>query len=255
MAQGTISSGAVLATVNGATVTVRAVTGLSGVSTGAQLLIMRQGATYWAVGVVLSAPVIPAVPTAPTVPPPDPGDPAPPPKPVVTTGALTISPVSTATWRDGSWRSDMGPVDYADTYQGRYAGSSFGANTGFAFYGSKPRTVAGATVTAASILVRRLTSGDFGLRASTLRCVSQSTRPGGFPTLNETTGGPSLGVQGQVSPSQATFAIPASWAQAMVDGTRGGIAMSIGGDSPYIHYAGRGAWSAAWTLTIYWRRG
>ncbi|MCQ9187009.1 hypothetical protein KMT30_49810, partial [Streptomyces sp. IBSBF 2953] len=80
-------------------------------------------------------------------------------------------------------------------------------------------------------------------RTATLRLVSQATRPSGAPTLNESAAGPSLGVINQVSPSESTFTIPTSWAQAMVDGTRGGLAISISSDSPYIRLAGRGSWS------------
>ncbi|MDX2749660.1 hypothetical protein [Streptomyces scabiei] len=157
--------------------------------------------------------------------------------------------LATASYRDGKWRTDIGSVNYADTFQGRYAGSGYGRNTGVAFYGSKPRSLSGATVTKATIRVKRLSAGDFAARTATLRLVTQATRPSGAPTLNETTSGPSLKVG-----SSGTFTIPDAWAQAIVDGTRGGIAISISSDNPYIRFAGRGSWSAAWTLTISWRR-
>lgn len=250
-ADSTVSGGACTATVGGIQNTVRAVTGLT-VAVGDTLLIHRVGSAYWAVGVAAAAPAVPLpAPTPPDVTPPDSGDSAPIPKPVVTTGTLTCPPVSTATYRDGKWRSDTGPTDSADTYQGRYAGSSYGRMTGCAFYGSKPRSIAGATVTRATLRARRLSSGDFAARTATLRLVSQSTRPGGAPTLNESTSGPSLAVNA----TNNSFVIPNSWAQAMVGGTRGGLAISISSDDPYIRLAGRGSWSAAWTLTISWRRG
>jgi len=164
--------------------------------------------------------------------------------------------VSTASYRDGSWRTDIGPTDSADTYQGRYSGSSFGRSTGCAFYGSKPATLAGATVTGATIRVLRLTAGDYSVRTATLWAISETTRPSGAPTLNETTSGPALGVQNQVSPwENDAFQIPTSWAQNMVNGSRGGLAISVSSDSPYIRLAGLNAWSAAWTLTINWQRG
>lgn len=169
----------------------------------------------------------------------------------MTTGTLTCPPVATATFRDGKWRTDIGSTNSADTYQGRYSGSGFGRMTGCAFYGSKPRTIVGATVTKAVIRDRRLSGGDFAKRTATLRLVSQSTRPSGAPTLNESTNGPSLAV----NTTNNAFAIPNAWAQAMVDGTRGGLAIHVNSDSPYIRFAGRGSWSAAWTLTISWRRG
>lgn len=253
MAGGSVASGAVPVYVNGVLITARAVSGLSGVSSGTPLLIQRVGSSWWALAAAPAAPAAP--PTNSTPPTGGGGDSAPPPKPVVTTGSLVIAPVATSTWRDSGWRTDIGPSTSADTYQGRYSGSGFGSSSGFAFYGSKPHTLSGATCTKATVRLRRLSSGDYGLRAPTLRLVTQTTRPGSFPTLNESTAGPALGVQGQVSPSESTFSLPTSWGQALVDGTRGGIGMVISGDSPYIRLAGRGSWSAAWTLTIYWRRG
>ncbi|MGW9025930.1 hypothetical protein ACWGQ5_17340 [Streptomyces sp. NPDC055722] len=247
------SGGACLAGVAGLQVTVRVVAGLT-VTAGSPLLILRKGSTYWAIAVFGAAPAVPPSPPPDTAPP-SAGDPAPAPKPVVITGTLTCPPVATSTWRDGHWRTDIGSSTSADTYQGRYGGSSFGRMSGFAFYGSKPRSIAGATVTKATVKLRRLTSGDYGKRSPTLRLVSQSTRPAGFPTLNESTSGPALGVQGQVSPSETTFTLPTVWGQVMVDGTRGGLCITVPSDDPYIRLAGRGSWSAAWTLTLYWRRG
>ncbi|MEU1596214.1 hypothetical protein ABZ468_25980 [Streptomyces sp. NPDC005708] len=249
----TAGSTACIAGVAGLQITVRIVAGLT-VTVGSPLLILRKGSTYWAIATFGAAPAVPPSPPLPSDTPPSSGDPAPAPKPVTTTGTLTCPPIATSTWRDGHWRTDIGSSTSADTYQGRYSGSGFGRMSGFAFYGSKPRSIAGATVTKATVKLRRLTSGDFGKRSPTLRLVSQSTRPGGFPTLNESTTGPALGVRGQVSPSEATFQLPTAWGQAMVDGTRGGLAISISSDDPYIRLAGRGSWSAAWTLTLYWRR-
>jgi len=242
------ASGACIARVGGIQVTARVVSGLT-VAANDLLLILRRGSVYWVIAKVPAAPGSP--PSPPSSSGPDGGDAAPDPKPTVTTGRLICAPVATATYRDGVWRSDIGPVNSADTYQGRYAGSSYGRMTGCAFYGTTPRSLSGATVTSASIQIRRLTSGDYAARTATLRLVSQATRPSGAPTLNETTTGPSLAVNATTN----SFAIPVSWAQAMVGGTRGGLAISIAADTPYIRFAGRGSWSAAWTLTINWRRG
>ena len=248
------ASGACLADIGGIQVTVRCVPSVT-VAAGNTLLIVRKGSIYWAIAVLTGAPALPPPPPAPdTTPAKPPSDPSPAPKPTVATGSLVCTPVATSTWRDGHWRTDLGSSTSMDTYQGRYSGSGFGRNSGFAFYGSKPRSIAGATVTKATVRLRRLTSGDYGRRSPTLFLVSQSTRPGSFPTLNETTAGPSLGVQGQVSPSEATFQLPTSWGQAMVDGSRGGLCITVSSDDPYIRLAGRSSWSAAWTLTLYWRR-
>lgn len=249
VAKSASSSGACLAAIAGLSVVVRVPVGLT-VANGDKLLVLRRGSVYYAVTVLQAAPVVTPTPAPPTDSTPDPGDSPPPTKPTVTTGTLVCVPVATSTYRDGSWRSDGDPINSYDTYQGRYAGSSFGRMTGCAFYGSKPRSIAGATVTKAVIKAKRLSGGDFAARTPTLRLVSQSTRPGGAPTLNESTSGPALAVGATAN----AFTIPNSWAQAMVDGTRGGLAISIGSDNPYIHFAGRGSWSAAWTLTISWRR-
>lgn len=247
------ASGACLADVAGIRVTVRVVPGLT-VAALDRLLILRHGSTYWVITVLTAAPAVPPTPPASSDSTPSKSDPAPTPKPTVTTGSLVCTPVATSTWRDGKWRTDIGSSTSADTYQGRYGGSSYGRSSGFAFYGSKPRSISGATVTKATVRLRRLTSGDYGKRSPTMRLVSQSTRPSSFPTLNESTTGPSLGVIHQVSPSEATFTLPTSWGQAMVDGSRGGLCITVSSDDPYIRLAGRNSWSAAWTLTLYWRR-
>ncbi|WP_406168869.1 hypothetical protein [Streptomyces sp. NBC_00996] len=248
------SGGACIAAVAGIEITARVVTGVT-VTAGDTILILRRGSVYWAIAVAGAAPTVPpTAPTTPDSPPPDTGDSSPAPKPSTTTGSLTVHPVATSTWRDGHWRTDIGSSTSADTYQGRYGGSGYGRNSGFAFYGSKPHTLSGATITKCTVRLRRLTSGDYSKRSPTLRLVSQSTRPSSFPTLNESTTGPALGVINRVSPWETTFTLPDSWGQAMVDGTRGGLGITVASDSPYIRLAGRGSWSAAWTLTLYWRR-
>ncbi|MFI6249055.1 hypothetical protein [Streptomyces sp. NPDC051016] len=248
VAQSASANSACAASVAGISVVVRLSASLT-VAIGDRLLILRRGTVYYGVTVIQAAPVVIPTPAPPAENAPSTGDATPAPKPTVRTGTLVCTPVSTATYRDGSWRSDGDPVNSFDTYQGRYSGSSFGRMTGCAFYGSKPHSLSGATVTKATVKLKRLSGGDFAGRSPTLRLISQTTRPGSAPTLNETTSGPSLTIN-----DSSTFTLPNSWAQAMVDGTRGGIAMAISSDTPYIHLAGRGSWSAAWTLTISWRR-
>jgi len=249
VAQTAVSSNACLVKVGGINVTARVATGLT-VAVGNILLLARLGSLYYAINVIPAAPTsTPSTPPPPDSTQPDPGDPPPPPKPVTTTGTLTCVPTSTACYRDGSWRSDGDPTNSFDLFQGRYGGSSYGRNTGAAFYGSKPHTLSGATCTKATVKMKRLTAGDFSPRSATLRLVSQTSRPGGAPTLNETTTGPLLGIGGST-----TFTLPTSWGQALIDGTRGGIAINVSSDDPYIHLAGRGSWSAAFTVSISWRR-
>ncbi|MEW2300284.1 hypothetical protein AB0958_09915 [Streptomyces sp. NPDC006655] len=249
IAQTAVSSGACLVKVGGIVVTARAATGLT-IAAGNVLLLARLASTYYVINVVPAAPT-----STPTTPPPadstpvDTGDTPPAPKPTVRTGTLTCVPTATACYRDGSWRSDGAPTNSFDLYQGRYGGSSYGRNTGVAFYGSKPHTLSGATCTRATVQIKRLSAGDYSARSATLRLVSQTSRPGGAPTLNESTSGPSLTIG-----SSTTFTLPVSWGQALIDGTRGGIGISVSSDDPYIHLAGRGSWSAAFTVTISWRR-
>lgn len=249
VAQTAVASTACLVKVAGITVTARVATGLA-VAAGNLLLVARRGSTYYVISIVPAAPTsTPVTPPPPDTAPPDTGDAAPAPKPATRTGTLTCVPVSTACYRDGSWRSDGDPVNSFDSFQGRYGGSSYGRMTGAAFYGSKPHTLSGATVTKTTVKLKRLSGGDYASRAVTLRLVSQSSRPSGAPTLNETTSGPGLKIG-----DSTTFTIPDSWGQAIVDGSRGGIAINVSSDNPYIHLAGRGSWSAAWTLSISWRR-
>lgn len=268
----TVINGACLAAVDDVEFAVRVVSGLT-VAVGNQLLIMRHGSVRWAVGIVTAAPTVPptatildpdlpgspspAPPPAPDPPkpgkkPPAPAPPKPPPpKPKVTTGTLVCPAVQTACYRNGKWRDDIGPINSTDLYQGRYAGSSYGRNIGVAFYGTKPRTLAGATITKVVLKVKRLTAGDYAARTPTLWLTTQASRPGGSPTLNESTAGPSLAV----NQTNNGFVLPTSWGTALVNGSRGGIAVNVNADNPYMHFAGRGSWSAAFTLTLYWRRG
>lgn len=244
----TPSSFSALASIQGVTVTVRLVAGVS-VSAGDTVLLVKYNQSWFVVGVVREAPVVPPPPDALPPSPPPSNQPVPPPKPTVRTGKLVIAPVATATYRDGKWRTDVpGGITGGDTLQGVYSG--YGNNTGCAFYGRKPRSLAGATVLLARVRVRRLRAGSFAARTTTLRLVTESTRPAGAPSLGSSTSGPSLPVGGQ----DDAFTIPDSWAQAMVDGTAGGLAVHTTSGSPYVRLAGRASWSPAWTMIIYWQK-
>lgn len=204
------------------------------VSIGDALLVGKWGSTWFAIGhAVTTAPGTPADP------PPDPPSPSPP-----QTGKLVVSPVSTGSYRDSKWRTDND-----DVYQGEYGGN--GNHVGAVFYGSKPRSLDGATVTKATIRVRRPDRGGANAaQSTTLWLVTQSTKPSGAPTRTSSTSGPSLR-RGQTND---TFTVPTSWVQDMVDGTAGGLAIYESDGSPYVILSGRGDWSAAFTLTIYWSR-
>lgn len=174
---------------------------------------------------------------------PDTLEPPPEPKPAIVTGSLVVPAVYTGSYRDSRWRTDT-----TDVVQGTYGG--YGNSTGVAFYGTKPRSLAGATVTSARVAVRRARGGAYAAQATTMRLVTQAVRPAGAPTLTSTTAGPNLGV----GATDTSFTVPTAWAQAMVDGTAGGLALFDGDGSPYARYAGRGAYAASFTLTINWTR-
>lgn len=173
----------------------------------------------------------------------NPGTVPPDPNTTPTAGFITVRPVETRSYRSTGWRTDT-----TQTIQGEYAGN--GNHTGCAFYGSAPRSLAGATVTSASIAVRRGGGGAFAASATTLWLVTQSTRPAGAPTRTSSTTGPALKVEAQ----DTAFAVPTSWAQAMVDGTAGGLAIYNAAATPYVRLEGLADWGPAWTLTINWSR-
>lgn len=220
----------VTATINGVVTTVQVARDLS-VASGDVLLVVQYGALWVATARLFSAApaeVFPDVPPAPS--------------PEVTTGYLTVPPVETRTYQNSAWRTDNDNV-----YQGEYGGT--GLRTGCAFYGSQPRSLAGATVTAARIQVRRDAGGAFAAQTATMRLMTNATRPGGAPTLTSSTTGPSLATE-----KSTVFTVPTSWAQSIVDGTAGGLAFYDGDGNPYMVFAGRSRWSPAFTMTIDWRR-
>lgn len=163
-----------------------------------------------------------------------------------TTGTLQVSPVETRSYRASfsvGWR-----FDDDDVYQGQYGG--YGLHTGCAFYGSKARSLAGATVQGATVRMRVLQIGSYPPAATTMRLITQSTRPAGAPTLTSTTPGPAL----KEGETEAGWPVPVAWVQAIVDGTAGGIGFYNASGTPYVRYAGRSKWSPAFTLNINWRR-
>lgn len=222
------------ADVGGVQTTIEVARDLS-VSAGDGLLITRSGNTWYAIARTgTAAPAVVASDEAPD----------PPKVPTVQVGRLVVPPNGLGSYRGGTYRDDTSHI-----IQGNYGG--WGNNTGAVFYGNKPRSLSGATVTAASIRIRRLSQGGTAAKQQmTLRLVTERFRTGSTPTLTSSTSGPSL-AWGQTVDS---FAIPTSWAQAMVDGTAGGIAIFVSGGSPYIITAGKGDWGPAWTMTIAWTR-
>lgn len=220
----------VTALVNGGVVTVAVARDLS-VASGDVIVVTKVGAQWFALGRAYAA--------APTSPVNQPGPSA---QPTGVTGALVVTPVETRSYRNGSWRTDNSTV-----YQGQYGGG--GNHTGCVFYGSAPRSLSGATVLSASIQVRREQGGAFAAGGSTMRLMTDATRPSGAATLTSTTAGPSLAVD-----RSTVFAVPTAWVQSMVDGTAGGLGFFDADGSPYVRFAGVGDWGPAFTMTISWQR-
>lgn len=221
------------ADIGGVVTTIEVARDLS-VTAGDGLLVTRAGNTWYAFARTGTA----APPPVEFKPPPPP-----PPKPPQS-GRLIVPAIETRSYRDGKWRTDTDNV-----YQGEYGGN--GNHQGCAFYGSALKSLAGATVTKATIRVNRPDSGGTNAaQPTTLWLVTQSKRPAGAPSRTSSTAGPSLR-RGQLN---RAFAIPNSWAQSMVAGTAGGLCVYESDGSPYVILSGRGDMSSAWTLTVYWER-
>jgi hypothetical protein len=232
-ATGAASGGTVTVTVNGVDVQMLAARGVTFAS-GEPVPFIRVGGLWVALGLLGTAAL-----SAPASPNPTP----PPPKPTTVTGSKTFTPVETRSRQGSKWRTDND-----DVYQGEYGGN--GNHTGCAFYGSGPRSLAGATVTSARIKVQRKSAGGItAAQTTTLRLVTEKTRPSGAPTLGSTTTGPSLR-WGQA----ATFTVPTAWAQAMVDGTAGGLAIFESDGDPYVILDGRGRYASSFALTVNYSR-
>lgn len=225
-------------TVNGTTVLARATRDLT-VAIGDVVLLTRINNQPVAFSRMFQA--APAAPdTEQTTPPPKP-------QPEVVTGTTVLAPSFTGSYRNTvwvGWRSDNDSI-----YQGEY--NSNGRHVGVALYGNAPRALAGVTVLSASIRAKRLQGGDFAKRQTTLRMVTNKTKPAGAPTL---TGSDANGPNLAVNTSDTTIAIPTAFAQALVDGTAGGLGIYESDGSPYVKLAGRSDWSQAFTLTIKWKR-
>lgn len=227
----TIASGAVATfDVNGALVQVQVARDLT-VAVGDVCLLQRVGSEWVALQRLYTA--------APA----DPGNPIlPNPQPVSVDGSLLIPAVETRSYRSG-WVTGND-----DTLQGDFAGA--GNYTGAAFYGDAARALDGATITAATVMVRRKSSGGLpGAQTATLWLVTESMRPAGAPTLTSSATGPAL-AWGE----SASFAIPTSWIDELAAGTAGGLAIYDADGSPYMALDGRGALPSAWTLTVTWTR-
>ena len=225
------SGGMCTAVVGGVPTTVVVALDLS-VSAGDRLVVAAAGGRWYAVARVASGLVV------------DDQAPAAPPPTQPASGTLVCGPVETRSYRPTwGWRTDTDAV-----YQGQYG--SNGNHTGCAFYGGKPRSLSGATVTGATLRIRRHNGGGVTAAQPLTVCrLAQATRPGGAPTVQATTAGPSLAWG-----ASTTWRVPTSWAQAIVDGSSGGLGLYEADGAPYLICDGRSSWGPAFTLSIQWRR-
>jgi hypothetical protein len=232
IAKGTKSSGLLTVTVDGTDIIMQAARDVT-FADGDPVAFLKAGGVW--VAVCRYGTAAPA--SQPT------NQPPPPSKPTTVTGQKTFTPVETRSRQGSKWRTDND-----DVYQGQYGGN--GNHTGCAFYGNGPRSLAGATVTSASVKLRRRSSGGItAAQDTTFRLVTQKTRPSGAPTLTSSTDGPNL-KWGQ----STTFTVPTAWAQSMVDGDAGGLAIFESDGAPYVILDGRSHYASSFQLTIRWSR-
>jgi len=180
--------------------------------------------------------------------PPEEVTPPPKPQPDTVTGTTVFAPKETRSYRNTGyvgWRTDND-----DVYQGEYG--SNGRHIGCVFYNGAPRSLDGATVTSASIRARRGSGGDYAKRGTTLRMITNKTKPSGAPTFYTGTDAP--GPNLAVNTTDSSISIPAAFAQALVDGTAGGLAIYESDGSPYVKLEGRADYSSSFTLSIKWKR-
>ncbi len=230
-ATSTKSNNTVPAIINGITVTIAVARDLT-IGAGDVLIVGKIGSQWTALGRSFGVAPGPAEITAP-----------PPTLQTTVSGVLTVMPTYTGSFRDSKWRTDTTDLD-----QGTYGG--YGNSRGVAFYGTKAQSLTGAVVTEASITVKRGIGGVVSADTPTLWLVTETAVTSGVPTLTTSTAGPTLKPN-----QQSSFIIPTAWAQSIVDGTAGGLAVYDASGSPYIKLIGRGTLSSSFALSISWQRG
>lgn len=169
--------------------------------------------------------------------------PLPPPTfPATVSGTKVLTPVETRSYLPSGWTGTD------QVLQGAYAAQ--GNATGCAFYGAGPAALAGSVVTAAAVQLRRNAgAGSPGALDTDLWLVTEKIRPGGAPTLTLSVDGPNL-TWGEAQ----SVTVPTAWAQALVDGTAGGLAVFQSDGDPYVVLDGLSAYGASFALTIHYTR-
>lgn len=237
IAQGGVSgTSTVSVKIMGTVVTCRAIRGIT-VAAGDIVAGIRVGGEILILGRMHAA-----APSAPTE-----ADYPPPPEGLSRSGQLTVFPVETRSYKTGpgpdGWRSDT-----TDLLQSEWGGDLY---TGCAFYGSAPRSLAGAVVTLCRVKLKRVEGGSDGARRPEFYRVAEMTRPSGAPTR---TGSGMLGPNLSVNETN-TFTMPTQFGQDLVDGLAGGLSIWVADDSqPHVRLAGRSKWSSSMQLILDWQR-
>lgn len=155
-------------------------------------------------------------------------DPPPSPAPVSQTFYAELVQASTsATWRSGGWRTDKKDHVYQGTFPGYGANHGYWWHPGFKGY-------RGATITAADIWLSAMSGvGITGPVPVRLALHSSMAKGATEPTVIATSSTFSMS-DGQ----QGWFAIPASFAQQLADGTAGGIGVVSDTEADYSAFHG-----------------
>lgn len=163
--------------------------------------------------------------------PPTPGEDAPETAQTVT-GSDTVPPTYSGTYRDGKWRTDT-----SHAIQGP---SSWGMSRGAAFYGRKLAALPG-VITSMQVRVERESYGVYAAQTPTMALLSGQSKPSGFPTVRDTTAGPSVRV-GETK----WWSVPSGWLADINSGAAGGI--GVVGTGNYMRINGPGM-----RVTAKWR--
>ncbi len=170
-----------------------------------------------------------------------------------------VSPFVVSAESSGAYRSADAWANRSDLYQGAF-NTSLGYYTGCSFYGTKPQSAKGVTVTRCRIQMRRQQSSH-GTTAPAYLYVfphAHTSRPSGAPVLRTDA---INGVRGPIrvgplSRGEAStlpgFDLPKQWGQALVDGLVKGFAIrrDVTGLENYVILDGRASYADSGRLSI-----
>lgn len=204
-------------------------------------IVWRSGGQSYAAGRFSTA--SPPASTAPTATPPASTAPAVPVAPKLYTS--TFSAIATSSSSGGSWTT-WGDYD-TTAVQGTYSGSNY--KSGYYFYGQVFGGAAGRTCTAATLRLRRGSSG-LGSSASIkphLRLHTGAIKGAAPPALTADAG---IDGPGFTFGQELVFDLGATWGQKLLNGSAAGIALVYSGTADYAQWLGVASMAAAGQLTL-----